>query len=221
MSSEDFTSQEWKKRFVNLDERFLHDLSLIWPIIVNSMLDDAHEDEITVKLVDHFLQEYSSRRYFHAMAYQFAPFGKNAKGEPHIKGYIDFALLLDRSRILYLAYECKRLNVAFRGGVESLAGKYVNDGVMRYVSEQYSENIPFGCMLGYVMDGNIEFAKEKVGKAIRSVRNPTAALENGPTDLASVGSFIRFATLHKRSGGKRIEIRHAMLPFRNISKSSG
>lgn len=155
------------------------------------------------------------------MAYQFAPFGKNAKGEPHVKGYVDFALLLDRSRILYLAYECKRLNVAFPGGMESLAGKYVKDGVMRYVSEQYGENLPFGCMLGYVMDGDIEIAKEKVGKAIRSVRNPDAAIESGPTDLAPVGSFIRFATLHKRSGGKRIEIRHAMLPFRNIPESSG
>ena len=221
MSSEDFTSQEWKKRFVKLDELFLHDLSIIWPIIVNSLRDDAHEDEITVKLVDLFLKEYSSRRYFHAMAYQFAPFGKNAKGESHVKGYIDFALLLDRSRILYLAYECKRLNVAFRGGMESLAGKYVKDGVMRYVSERYGENLPFGCMLGYVMDGDIEIAKQKVGKAIRSVRNPNAALENGPTDLAPVGSFIRFATIHKRSGGKRIEIRHTMLQFRNISKSSG
>ena len=37
MSSEDFTSQEWKKRFVKLHELFLNDLSIIWPIIVNSM----------------------------------------------------------------------------------------------------------------------------------------------------------------------------------------
>ena len=147
------------------------------------------------------------------MAYQFAPFGKNDKGEPHVKGYIDFALLLDRSRILYLAYECKRLNVAIRGGMESLTGKYVKDGVMRYISERYGENLSFGCMLGYVMNGDIEIEKEKVGKAIRSGRNPNVALESEPIDLASVGSLIRFATIHKRSGGKRIEIRHVMMPF--------
>jgi len=68
----------------------------------------------------------------------------------------------------YFACECKLLNKTDKNGRwSSLAGKYVDEGMMRYVSEQYSggEN---GGMLGYVMDGDTVKAISSVNDAIHN-----------------------------------------------------
>ena len=114
----------------------------------------------------------------------------------------------------YLAYECKRLNVTGRDGARrSLARQYINDGVVRFVTEQYAGNLPTGCMFGYVMDGDLSFARARIREAMTESRE-VLGLQGDLRAQDSIGQFKRFATDHV-SGSRSIEILHALLPFVN------
>ena len=122
-------------------------------------------------------------------------------------------MLLDQERERYLAYECKRLNVISGGKWRSLATQYVKDGVARFVSEKYAADLPLGCMLGYVMDGEINTARAKVHASISSLRDEIG-LAWGPIDNEPLGTTERMSSGHRRvSDGATVEIRHALLPF--------
>ena len=82
------------------------------------------------------------RRWFHWIEFQYEPFGHTAEGTAYSTGRIDIAVLLNQDRNVYLAYECKRLNDMRKDVRRSLAGKYVTDGLSRFVAEQYSEDLP-------------------------------------------------------------------------------
>ena len=123
------------------------------------------------------------------------------------------AMIMGHDGENYLAYECKRLNVMHRDGARrSLAGEYVNKkGIMRFVTEQYAENLPTGCMFGYVMDGDLNFARARIRAAMTKNR-AVLGLQGDLRTQAPIGQFKRFATDHV-SGDKSIEILHALLPF--------
>jgi hypothetical protein len=110
-----------------------------------------------------------------------------------------------------MAYECKRLNVFSGGSRSSLATVYVTQGMMRFMTEQYAEGLRIGCMLGYVIDGDISFALSQLESAIKS-HQPLGLLA-GPTRAPLINTIERFLTNHKRSTGTGIELRHALLPF--------
>ena len=171
------------------------------------------EDAITINLVHMLSKDPGARRLFHWLEYQYEPFGFAADGSACSKGKIDMALLVDRGRERYLAYECKRLNVVRQGRRHSLATLYVTEGVVRFVTEQYAENLVVGCMLGYVMDGNVAAAQTKVWAAINHHKSGIG-LTAGPETDRSIGEIKRFFSRHLRAAsGQEIEVRHALLPF--------
>ncbi len=59
---------------------------------------------------------------------------------------IDFVLTIGDDENVYLACECKRLNVPCKSGTRSLVGEYVDDGLMRFVNGQYSNGLPLAMM---------------------------------------------------------------------------
>ena len=133
--------------------------------------------------------------------------------EGQVEGYrrrIDLAVIVDQERGTYVAYECKKLNVRRTdGGRRSQAGAYVRDGMMRFVTEQYGEDHPVGCMLGYVMDGDLEWAYARV--AVAMSRTSTLGLQGRPNHAPPIGVIQRFVTQHK-CNNRSLEMRHALLP---------
>src|SRR3546814_15036226 len=70
----------------------------------------------------------------------------------------------------------------------------------------------FGCMLGYVLDGDVPFSLQKLTSAI--IAHAPLSLIDGPTPLARVDTIERFRTRHVRIAGGGVEIRHALLSHR-------
>jgi len=203
----------WIAQFRSLDARFLECVLAVWPRCVAVLPEKPDEDTITINLVDILSRDARARRLFHHLAFQHEPFGYTADGWAYSKGKIDMALLLDQERERYLAYECKRLNVVRNGTRRSLATPYVLEGMLRFITEQYAADLPVGCMLGYVLDGNVNAASTKVRAAIDSYSANIGLVEE-PTDNLSVGPIKRLSSIHCRpSNGSDIEIRHALLPF--------
>lgn len=201
--------QGWADSFISLDDRLLERIAVVWPACMSVFQNQPKEDDITINLVDRLTKDAIVRRLCHWVEYQFEPFGLAADGSRYSKGKIDIAVLFDWERERYLAYECKRLNVVSLGNRSSLATVYVTQGMMRFMTEQYAEHLPVGCMLGYVLDGDVPFAQMQIANAIAS--HSPLTLVSGPTPLVSVCSIERFRTRHTRSTGLEIELRHALL----------
>ena len=203
----------WVKRFKRLDVRFLERVMALWPQCLATLPTDPDEDTITINLVEIVSRDPEARRLFHHLEFHYEPFAYTAHGWAYSTGQVDMAVLLDRDRERYLAYECKRLNVIESGQWRSLATRYVTRGVTRFVSGKYAADLPVGCMLGYVMDGNLTVARAKLRAAFASHREKIA-LEWGPADDEPWGVMRRFSSCHRRAPvGATIEIRHALLPF--------
>lgn len=201
----------WLRRYRSLDRRVMELVAMIWPGCIAGLPAQPDEDAITMQLVD-VLSRHPGTRRLGVIEYQFEPFGDHPDGFVYSKGKIDMAVLLDRTRRRYLAYECKRLNVKHGGGRRSLATQYVMEGLRRFITGQYADGLPVGCMLGYVLDGDVPSARTKVIEALRrkkrevgfgSVSRPTV------TPPSAEG----FVSDHVRYNGAAIEIRHTMLSF--------
>ena len=203
----------WVGRFRAVDERFLERVVAVWPRCLSVLPRQPDEDIITANLVNLLLGDPDSRRRFHWIEFQYAPFAYTADGTAYTRGSIDMAVILDQDRDTYLAYECKRLNELREDGRRSLAGRYVADGLSRFVENQYSENLPVGCMLGYVLDGDVPSAAASVRATIVE-RGRDIALDMNPRDEVAIGVATRFYSRHRRgSNGAVIEVRHALLPM--------
>ena len=131
-------AQEWAKRFVGMDDVFLRDVSRIWPSLKNLLGVDAREDEITENLYNLIWNDEHARSQYYWIELQFVSLGATAGGLVSGKGYIDLAIFFDKRRKIYLAYECKRLNVVYDAGRRSPSREYVEEGMMRFVSEKYA-----------------------------------------------------------------------------------
>ncbi|WP_434722342.1 hypothetical protein [Mesorhizobium sp. RIZ17] len=208
----------WKARFVTLDERLLSRILHVWPACMALLPGQPEEDTITINLVALLSQDAVVRRICYFIIYQHEPFGAHPGGTKFSKGKIDFAVLLDQERERYVAYECKRLNVIHKGARGSLATRYVQDGMMRFLTEQYAEGLPFGCMLGYVMDSDLPFALAQLSGAIDAHKAPLGIV-SGASQCQEVPGIERFSTLHKRANSSVIELRHVLLPF-SIAKGA-
>ncbi|WPE22210.1 hypothetical protein ShzoTeo12_34250 [Shinella zoogloeoides] len=198
----------WVDSFVSFDDRFLERIAAAFPACMAVLPEQPGEDDITINLVDRLAKDAVVRRLCHWVEYQFEPFGLAPDGSKYSKGIIDIAVLFDWERERYLAYECKRLNVIHAGNRSSLATAYVTQGMMRFLTEQYAENLPVGCMLGYVLDGDVTFAQARLAGAIGG--HVPLALIDGPAPLAAVEAIERFRTRHTRPAGSEIELRHAL-----------
>jgi hypothetical protein len=207
-------SQVWASQFRSIDERLLERIAVVWQACVTVLPAQPEEDAITFNLVFLLCKDPVVRRICHWVEFHFEPSGTDRDGTKYSKGIIDIGALLDWERERYIAYECKRLNVTHNGKRSSLATAYVTEGMMRFINEKYAEGLPIGCMLGYVIDGDMPFAMRQLTNAITS--HKPLGLITGPTNTASIQYIERFLTTHDRATAMRIELRHALLPFSNL-----
>lgn len=203
----------WVRRFTSIDERLLARIIELWPKCLAVLPASPEEDMITLNLKSLLTKDAEARRIFYYLEYQFEPEGFTPDGLAFSKGQIDLAVLLEQGCTRYLAYECKRLNVHYNGARQSLATPYVNEGVKRFITEQYAEGLPVGCMLGYVLDGDIDFARGSVHTAINTNKDEIG-LTGGPDNVPPIADIERFTTDHTRPAtASVIHVRHSFLPF--------
>jgi hypothetical protein len=122
------------------------------------------EVPITKKFVVHLRS--SQNRSVHLFRIDWDPNVLDENGVQ--KGRIDIRFTRGYYASEYFSLECKLLNrTDKKGRWFSLAGKYIDEGVMRYVNKQYSGGSNGG-MLGYVMDGDTDKAIKCINEAIET-----------------------------------------------------
>lgn len=180
-----------------------------------SMARQAREDPITRCLIMHLCSDQIIRAAPIFIESQRELLPDDPQAAPKPIGYLDICILfLTGSDKLYLAMECKRLNVMrAKNRTATQASVYVVKGMMRFVSGQYSPTLPLGAMLGYVMDGNMDTAYT----AIRhQIEQHAQQLLYAPALFRDVKRPEHFLTTHQRPDVP-IELRHLLLAAHEVS----
>lgn len=84
-------------------------------------------------------------------------------------GRIDIKIIYSFDEDEYFGMECKKL----KGGGKDLAEKYVTDGMMRFVSGKYGRGHPWGAMLGFVLDGDVDGSWKLICTHLKTLRRDT------------------------------------------------
>ncbi len=199
----------WLEHVRSINERVLQYIVAVWPDCAKRFDGSDRENKITDQLAWNLRQHPRVRNIFRIEP-QYKLLDASAfDGDVVTKGYIDFVVIFDMNQDNYLAYECKRLNVTFgKSGLKTLADKYVDEGLMRYVSAQYAQDMPFGAMIGYVFDSDIPKAFIEVKRQIQKKKSKLHCFEI--TDLPALSFSLRFSSLHSRKLGV-IEVQHLLL----------
>jgi hypothetical protein len=188
----------WLARFQDVEQRLINRLPDVWPVSIAGLTGQPHEDQITRRLVLHLRKDPETRK-LGAIHIQLPLLEEQQRGDVVTKGYIDMAIVLGENPECYVAFECKRLNVVTKGGLSSLAGAYVEHGMLRYVCAQYARDLPLGGMIGYVLDGDTLGAEQRVCAAILT-RSAMLCSSSGPVVSAPISFVRRLTTAHVRSG---------------------
>ena len=113
----------------------------------------------------------------------------------------------------FFTVECKRLRVPTPSGVRTLADKYAEEGIQRFVDGKYSVGLPCGGMVGYVMDNETSTAFASIQAEIASKRKPLklAAKHGIRTPSVVLPNYEWSAdTLHDRDVNKFL-VHHVLL----------
>jgi hypothetical protein len=203
----------WLPHFRGIEERVAEAVEAAWPICIgplqskkNSM---THEDHITKHLVRLLIRTKSLPG---RIVYQYPLLVEDNNGNISISGKIDFVLTVGDDEDVYLACECKRLNVPYKAKTRGLSGEYVDEGLMRFVTGQYANGLPLAMMLGYVMNARTERARLGVKRAM-ALRSTAIGLLSDRDTPAVNGKPLRFHTRHECVSGHVIEVAHTFLAW--------
>lgn len=204
---------EWLLHFRGLEERMADSIEAAWPICIaplQSKMDAVtHEDHIT----EHLVQTLIRTKLVHGrIIYQYSLLVEDAEGNVSMSSKIDFVLTIGDDEDVYLACECKRLNVPYETKVRGLAREYVDQGLMRFVTGQYSKSLPLAMMLGYVMNANATQARIRV-KKVMALRSTAIGLRSERDAPIVSGRPLRFHTTHDCVSGHQIEVAHTFLSW--------
>lgn len=203
----------WLPHFRGLEERMADAVEAAWPVCIAPLQSKknamTHEDHITEHLVKSLVR---TKQVPGRITYQYTLLAEDGIGNVSAPSKIDFVLTIGDNEDIYLACECKRLNVPYRTGVRTLVGEYVDEGLMRFVTGQYANGLPLAMMLGYVMNAKTDVARRGV-KRIMALRSATIALQSEREVPVVGGRPIRFHTTHACIPGHVIEVAHTFLPW--------
>jgi hypothetical protein len=201
---------QWLAHFMSLEERLVASIETTWPTCIAPLQAAkgtmTHEDYITNHLVTALIRNKSLPG---RIVPQYALLAPNAQHLIKVGSKIDFVVTIGDDEAVYLACECKRLNVPYKAKTRALAHEYVRDGLTRFVTGQYANGLPLAMMIGYVMDSKVTFAHGRLKKALQRSKLINLKSANHPPAVA--GKPIRFFTTHQCAAGHDIEVRHTLL----------
>ena len=203
-------SKLWQNSLKDIDVELIKLVAKAWPIVITSLSNQDSEDSITKKLVIE-IKKIKSVTNIATPVYHYEILDEDIHGTVNTKGVVDIAFILDNSQTKYIAYEAKRLNEVGANNIRkaSLAGVYLDQGLKRYVTEKYGGGLGYGCMLGYVLDGDTKYAKTEICKHMLKPTRKQNLNVISHTKLNLPNTWLE--TEHSRPSMNNIRIRHHML----------
>jgi hypothetical protein len=127
-------------------------------------------------------------------------------------GRIDLIFIHGHREDVYLAFECKRLNILNTSKTYANTGGYSgSEGMGRFFTGKYATGLDRGGMIGYVMDGNIESASERIKKSIVSKEDLKLTKKEIEISCHSPEGWNIFESKHKQNSSEFV-MYHLLLP---------
>ena len=152
------------------------------------------------------MQEVKDARGLHILVIEET--GTRHRGARKPSGRIDIMVLDGFVEHVYLGIECKRVH----SRRASLAKKYVDQGLMRFVTGRYSAGLPYGVLLGFVIDGKCDACAELIREAV--IAGEAVNLTRGwqpAGEFALIPNL--FSTAHKQATSGPILMLHLFLSY--------
>lgn len=128
-------------------------------------------------------------------------------------GLIDIKILYTWNDETYLTMECKRITST----ENSLALRYVRNGVNRFASGKYSPGHAFGIIVGYVICGNSDSCAERVSCTLANEPETETGYDakfGWKTDDDLIDGQRHYRTRHRQEiAVNNIELIHVFLPI--------
>ena len=121
---------------------------------------------------------------------------RSSLGAPRTEGRIDIKIIYSFNEREYFGIECKRVS----GKSKVLTRKYVDQGVMRFVTGKYSPNHEWGALLGFVIDGDAESCINLVRDCLIKTNKTNCMIGK----WTAVKNFISFQHLYSTSHRQNI-----------------
>ncbi len=113
---------------------------------------------------------------------------------------------------VYFAFECKRLRIPYESKLETNSSEYTNEqGMMCFISGKYSDGLPCGGMIGYVMDGKIDKAITSVGKLINKKRLALKLAKDASLERSVIGNSQNVRETRHVLNKRKFTIHHIFL----------
>lgn len=202
---------DWRGQFKTLEERMAEAIEAAWPVCIAPLqaIKGAmtHEDHITNHLVAALIK---TKNVPGRIVPQYPLLTQAVDQTYKLSSAIDFILTIGDEEDVYLACECKRLNVPYKSGTRGLVGPYIDDGLMRFIAGQYSHGLPLAMMIGYVMNAKVDIARRGLRRAMK-FRTAKINLKTTTDNAVVAGRPLRFFTTHDCQAGHEIEVVHTLL----------
>lgn len=112
------------------------------------------------------------------------------------EGRIDIKIIYSFDEAEYFGMECKRVT----SKNSRLAKKYVDEGVMRFVTGKYSPGHDCAAMLGFVIDGNSNGCINLIRNQLSRKSQETCMEENWAVDTSFGSKPNLYGTCHRQQG---------------------
>jgi hypothetical protein len=134
--------------------------------------------------------------------------GTRGPGDPAPTGRVDIKIIAGWQYHDFLHIECKRI----RATRVTLAKKYVQEGVMRFVAARYAPGHEFGALVGFAIDGDDQGAASIVAQVLESYEAATL-VERWAVDPSWPLGRTVYKTSHVQEGiEQQITLLHVFLP---------
>ncbi len=143
----------------------------------------------------------------------------------NLTGYLDFKISTQNTFIesnsCYII-ECKRLNNQNLTGNKGLNAKYIEEGIMRFLTEQYSSHHGINGMIGFVVEQMNIADNIKSINGLLSTKFTNANTNKKLTPLDFIKGFKHsYCSTHEDVKRKKIRLYHLMFDFSmNVEKSN-
>ncbi len=143
--------------------------------------------------------------------------------EDTTKGRVDIRIIsINDFKIdeAYYTIECKRLDNRKPTGTSGLNGKYINEGIMRFINEYYSSYYGVNGMIGFVVGKmNIDNNTKSINELLTN-NFKTANTQKKLTHVDFIKKFKHsYYSIHKDIKDKKIKLYHLMFDFSANLKS--